>query len=98
MKEEDLYKREINERICNKCGWVHFGMTYEQAQGEVDGFNRMYEELTEGEKQRYYGGHGATVASYEHCFRCGNSWQDFSEAKEDDCPVGVTIQPIIVES
>lgn len=86
-----------NERKCNKCGWIHFGVTYEDAMGEVNRFNDMYDELTEGEKERYYGHKRATIENYEHCFCCGNSWQDFSKAKEDDCPVGVTTQPIIFD-
>jgi len=87
----------MNERTCNKCGWVHFGVTYEFAQNEVDSFNAMYDELTESEKQRYYGGHGASIKNYENCLFCGNSWKDFRDAKDDDCPDGVTMGPIIFD-
>lgn len=86
-----------NERTCNKCGWVHFGVTYEFAQNEVNSFNAMYDELTVAEQQRYYGGHGGSIKNYENCFFCGNSWKDFRDAVEGDCPYGVTMQPIIVE-
>ncbi len=87
----------MKERTCNKCGRVAFAVTYEAAQAEVDSFNAMYDELTEGEKQRWYGGHGATIKNYERCLGCGNSWKDFRDAVDGDCPDGCTMSPIIVE-
>lgn len=89
-------KEQTNkERTCNKCGWVHFGVSIEKAEHEVKRFNEMYYELTQAEKQRYYGNKPATMESYEKCFLCGNSYKDFREAKEDDCPMGCTLGPIL---
>mgnify|MGYP001577390695 CR=1 FL=1 len=31
-----------------------------------------------------------------HCFRCGGSYMNFRPALEDDCPIGSTIQPILL--
>jgi hypothetical protein len=31
---------------------------------------------------------------FEHCFKCGASYMNFVPAKQGDCPVGSTIQPI----
>ncbi len=92
-----MRERANKERTCNKCGWVAFGVTSEYAEAEVKRFNEMYDELTAGEKERYYGSRGASMASYEKCNRCGNNYKDFRESKEDDCPVGCTLGPIIVD-
>mgnify|MGYP001575307848 CR=1 FL=1 len=34
---------------------------------------------------------------YMHCFRCGGSYSNFRPATERDCPVGCTLQPILME-
>lgn len=36
---------------CNKCNWVHFQVTREYAEGEVEVFNTYYNTLTEDQKQ-----------------------------------------------
>jgi len=83
------------ELTCNKCGHVHFGISREEAEESVESFNRMYEDLTDAEKRRYYSSVPLTVEKYERCFNCGNNHKDVRPAVEDDCPRGATIQPII---
>lgn len=96
MSEQKTIKaKTYNERTCNKCGWVHFGISIESAEEEVRRFNKMYEELTPGEKERYYGSRGASMEAYEKCCRCGNTYKDFHESEEGDCPRGCTIGPIL---
>ncbi len=92
-----MRERANKEKTCNKCGWVHFGVTSDFAEAEVKRFNEMYDELTAAEKERYYGSNPASMASYEKCSRCGNTYKDFRESKEDDCPNGCTIGPIIID-
>lgn len=90
-------EKKYNELTCNKCGWVHFGVTSEYADAEVKRFNEMYNELTAAEKERYYGSKPASMISYENCSLCGNSYKNFRESKESDCPTGVTLGPIIYD-
>ena len=90
-----MEQKKYKERTCNKCGWVHFAVTREFAENEVKEFNDYFDTLTEEEQQQYYGGRCSTIKQYEHCFFCGNTYKDFRDAKEDDCPIGVTLGPII---
>lgn len=85
------------ELTCNKCGHVHFAISREVAELDVESFNKMYEELTTAEKQRYHNSTPVTVEKYEKCFNCGNSHKDVRPAVESDCPIGSTIQAMIEE-
>ncbi len=85
------------ERTCNKCGWVHFGVTREFAELSVERFNAYFETLSPFEQQDYYSNRKASIESYLKCFNCGNSYTDFRNSKDDDAPYGVTIQPILDE-
>jgi len=86
-----------NDYTCNKCGTVYFGVTREHAEKEVEEFNEMYENLSAGEQTRYYGGTKACITKYEKCDVCGNPYENFRIAKEEDCPIGCTLSPIIVD-
>jgi len=83
------------ERTCNKCGWVAFGVTHEDAENEINRFNEMFEDLTASEKERYYGNRKASIDSYNKCRLCGNSHKDFRDAVDYDSPIGVTLSPIL---
>jgi len=89
---------KYKERTCNKCGWVHFAVTREHAENEVKTFNDYFDTLTEEEQQRNYGGKCSSIKQYEQCFFCGNDYTDFRVAEKDDCPIGVTLGPIIDEN
>jgi len=89
--------KTYKERTCNKCGWVHFVVTREHAENEVKTFNEFFDTLIEEEQQSNYGGRRSTIKQYEHCSLCGNTYKDFRDSKEDDCPIGVTLGPIIEE-
>ena len=79
--------------ICNKCNWVHFSISRKHAEAEVRKFNRYYKSAPK-KAQQCFGG-PSSVASYEYCFTCGNSYKNFSKPKKADIPFGSTIQPII---
>ena len=85
----------MTEATCNQCGWVHFVYTLEQATEEVERFNAYFDKLTSSEQWEYYGGHRSALASYTQCFSCGGSFRNFRDSKENDCPAGATIQPIL---
>lgn len=82
-------------RTCNKCGWVHFSVTRHYAETEVQQFNEYFAGLSKEEQDDFYGGTKSSIVSYERCFFCGNVYTDFRKSKEDDCPVGCTLGPII---
>ena len=87
----------MSHRTCNKCGWVHFGVSRSYAEEQIAEFNTYFATLSAEKQQRYYGGKGASMAEYEHCFRCRNTYADFRESVPKDCPDGCTIQPILYD-
>ena len=80
--------------ICCKCGWVHFGLSKSEIETEVETFNVYYKTLAKEKQDLYYGGKEASIIQYQSCFRCGNTYKDFQDAKPSNCPEGSTIQPI----
>ena len=77
----------MNNRTCNNCGWVHFGVTRAHAAEEVARFN-----------EQFYPAQKSSITQYERCERCGGSYLNFRVALSGDCPDGCTIGPIIVEA
>lgn len=84
-------------RTCNQCGWVHFGVTRDDAESQVVLFNTYFNKLSAEQQNEMYGGKPASIGLYESCQRCGNSCKEFRESKQGDCPDGSTIGPIICE-
>jgi rubredoxin len=85
----------MKECTCINCGWVHKEVSLEYAENEVARFNEYYDILTPKEQQDYYGGHRSSMDRYTRCFSCGESYKNFRDYREGDCPVGVTIGPIL---
>lgn len=83
---------------CTECGWVHKAVTREFAVDAIATFSRYFCTLTE-EQKRDYGGKESSIADYEACFRCGNSYKNMRPTEDGDIPKGyaVTISPIIWE-
>lgn len=79
---------------CKKCGWVHMGVTREHAEAEVKRFNDYYDTLSPEKQNDYYGKRRSHIGLYARCW-CGND--QFRPSKDDDCPVGCTIGPVIYE-
>jgi hypothetical protein len=86
-----MLKRQVT---CLNCGWVHMGMTKEQAAQEVANFNVYFAKLTPKEQQDYYKGRPSSIEMYIGCFRCKQT--RFRKAVPGDCPDGCTIQPVVV--
>lgn len=87
----------MNEYQCNKCGWVHFGVTREEAEAQVNEFNTYFDSLSWDQQLDNYGGKRSAISSYEHCFACGNVYTDFRPAVHEAAPIGCTLGPIIVD-
>ncbi len=86
----------VKYRACNKCGWCHFGRTPFEVLDEVWRFLDYW--CTIGPDTRaMFGGKPNAVKNYLSCFRCGNDYQDFHDATEDEVPFGSTIQPIMLD-
>ena len=83
------------ERTCLQCGWVAFGISRTHAECEVERFNKYIDRLAEEEDMHAYGDQRASIETYERCFHCGGSYQNFRQALPNDAPNGVTLQMII---
>lgn len=80
---------------CRRCGWVHFELTREEAEQNVESFNEYYYGLPEHQRLESYGGRPSSIKKYEQCMSCGGPYTDFVTSSKDDCPNGCTINPII---
>ena len=78
-----------------QCGWVHFSRSLEAVTKEVDSFNNYYNSLPADKQELFYGSRPSSVDNYKFCFRCGNSYKNFRDAKDSEIPSGSTIQPIL---
>lgn len=79
---------------CSKCGRVYFEVSRKKAEDEVRRFNKYYRTLDD-EGKKAYGNSLSCIGPYEYCALCGSSYKTFREFKEDDCPIGCTLSPII---
>jgi len=81
---------------CSKCKWVHFVVSREYAEAEVERFNKFYEGLDSETKSHYNG--PSKIKNYEGCMLCGNSYKNFVDAEDGDVPMGSTMSPIIAKN
>jgi hypothetical protein len=86
----------IDDRVvqCKHCGWQHFAITREQAEEQINEYNRYFNRLSKKQQIEQYGGSYSTIHDYEHCNRCGALAEMISLTKEI---YGSTICPIIWE-
>jgi protein-arginine kinase activator protein McsA len=82
---------------CTNCGWVHFAVSREHAEGQVKSFNDYVKTIPVEKHKEFWGGNLAAIEDYESCKLCGSSYKDMRAAKPGDCPDGCTIGPIISE-
>lgn len=80
---------------CNKCNWVSFAVTRQEAEQQIATFNKYFETLSKQQQQDYYGGKGSSIDNYT-CLYCNGS--DFRPSQDGDCPDGCTINPVIYEA
>lgn len=78
-------------RTCNRCGWVHFGVSRWFAEAEVQIFNSFYDNAAEETRRNFAG--RTSVQDYEKCCKCGGPFTEFRAG--GDCPLGVMLNPII---
>lgn len=86
-------RNTLDTITCKGCGWVHFSVTREYAQNEVDTYMKYYNTFTDEEKSQC--GSPPEVSDYEKCKHCGGSHIDFRPSKPGDCPAICTINPIL---
>lgn len=77
---------------CLRCGWVSFAVTRAEAAREIAEFNAYYDSLSDREKARYGG--PSSLDQYT-CLQCDGS--EFREARDGDCPDGVTLNPVVCD-
>ncbi len=77
---------------CLRCGRVSFAVSRADAEREIAEFNAYYASLSDREKANYGG-----LSSLEHyrCLQCGGS--EFRQARDGDCPNGVTLNPVVCD-
>lgn len=85
---------DTNLRTCPSCGWVHYGVSREKAEGMVMKYNEFYDALPI-EVLEYYG-RRARIASYEYCNYCGTPAEDMRPTTPDEASWGCTLSPIIM--
>lgn len=78
------------EVTCTSCGWVSYAVTRAEAEDEVARMNTYLATLSDAER-RGWAPEGATLASYV----CQCSGADFRPALPEDCPDGVTTNPVV---
>lgn len=80
---------------CKGCGRVYNAVSRKYANDSIEIFNRYYDEMSDEHKQNYRG--KASMATYDHCFQCGNSYTNFEEfdSSQEKSLYGKTINPIL---
>ncbi len=84
----------LRDVTCNSCGWVYVAVSLDYATDQITKFNKFFSTLPKEVQINLYGGNGASLKEYLHCW-CGNSYKNFRDFKPGDCPDGCTIGPIL---
>lgn len=79
---------------CYRCDWLHFAVSAEYAQAHMETMGNYLDSLS-AEERASFG--TPSLAAYMRCFRCSADSAGFLSAAEADAPMGVTIQPVVVE-
>lgn len=73
---------------CVQCGWVQAEIPFSAAQEQVTVVNAWY--ASKGVQE------AESIASYMHCFRCGNPTLNFVAANTGDVLTGASIPAAVV--
>jgi len=93
-KAESVVETETLPLVtCEACGRVHVSQSRKELVKKIARFNEYYFGLSE--ESRFGFGGPDEIQNYESCLSCGASYKQFRPAKEDDCPSGSTLTPII---
>jgi hypothetical protein len=79
---------------CHHCGWLHFAVSAKHARTHVESMSDYLGKLTIEDRASFS---RLPLDAYMQCFSCGADSAGFLEAQEADAPLGVTIQPVVVE-
>lgn len=85
----------MTNRTCIRCGWVHFGVSRAEALDSISRFMEYYGTLSISQRESFYKSNPPSIADYEHCMVCVNSYKNFRPYKKGDCPDGCTLSPIL---
>lgn len=95
-------------RICNKCGRAHVPLSRAAVEAQAREFGAYIAPQTP-ETQALFGlgplartpkewNFAEHVAQAEHCFRCGNDYENFhDQTAADSVPAGCTLQGIVYD-
>ena len=83
--------------ICRECGWVHFAVSRAYVEAEIQSLKTFLENANEETRKRYRENVRDPWAGYMSCFRCGNPYSNFREARPEEIPKGSTLQPILTD-
>jgi hypothetical protein len=86
---------DIRYTTCKKCGQVHFSVSLAYVQNNVNTFNEYFDTLSIEDQQTLYNGQRSSITPYTKCVVCGNPYTNFKLFENNDCPSGVTINPIL---
>jgi protein-arginine kinase activator protein McsA len=86
-------------RKCGSCGWIHLGVSRDDAEETIREFNKMYVTLDNNERLELYGGQPANITSYLTCVNCHTTYKDMVMMENSDWKRlrGKTVQPILAE-
>jgi hypothetical protein len=91
-----MKKKDFTQLICNKCGWIHMGVSLSFAENEVKEFNFYYDKLKPEDQVTLYGGEKSHLSHYLFCQRCGSLFTKMRRIKKSDTvPIGCTITSIL---
>lgn len=88
-------RNKFNEVTCVACGWVHIELPLEFVIKQVVEFNTYFDSLPTDVQLTEYGGRRSNILDYTKCNHCGGSYRNFRDFEKNDCPIGVTIGPIL---
>lgn len=85
---------------CGICGWVMYPISRAYAEQSVALANQRNDAISRcgDDDFRPFYFQREDISRYEKCFRCGAPFTEMVKSKPEDCPVGVTLQPIIWEA
>lgn len=86
--------KNLGEFKCPHCGWVHIGISLEEAQEQVRQAEAFYV-VASKINHLTTRGPDAYLECYKRCYWCGATAGDFVPAMPGDAPDGCTLQSVI---
>ena len=86
--------KNLGEFKCPRCGWVHIGISLEEAHEQVRQAQAFFV-VASKINNVITRGLGAYLEAYKRCSHCGGSAADFVPAVHGEAPDGCTLQAVI---